>query len=501
MANIPTIPGTQMVQDQPIGVKMDPTAGLQLNAQIAQTVGTAATVIGQYEEKKQKATEFDIANKTYLGFTALRQQFDKEIDTTPHEQLVPKWEQMSNDWKAQQLDQYGGKLSPEARQEMSANWDKAIIGVRGDAQTIAERKYHAEVIGGVDAVYDKAAQSLDPAILAAAKLQGQKAVELGILTKGQIEDKDNKLDIRAEEEQIETARTGSIQDKLETIQKLKDKNQFTKIPALRRPAFINQLNGAIASQQTQNGEVYTDIVASGDPSSWPTKEQLHEDVLSKRISADRERAILGTIYAKTKAITAEEMRIKREQNSNAVAVVNNLISNHDWNNDPTPDATYQTISDASANLEERLRSPILKEAAIKRDQAKNKLKMGESKEDSPVEKEIMRKGEMDFKAGLFVAPIKDAKAWTNLLPSWLQPTIARLQPEYDTTWEKRHTTPEIETAYTRYAVWQDAMRKHIKEQKARSAKTGEPLSLSELNAYGYTLKQGDLEQAVSDQVF
>jgi len=501
MANIPTIPGTQMVQDQPIGVKMDPTAGLKLNAQVAETVGTAAAVIGQYEEKKQKATDFDIANKSYLSFTSLRQQFDKEIDTTPHEQLVSKWEQMSNDWKAQQLDQYGSKLSPEARQEMTANWDKSIIGARGDAQTIAERKYHTEVISGVDAVYDRAAQSLDPAVIAAAKNQGQKSIELGILTKGQIDDKDNKLDIRAEEEQIETARTGTISDMLKTIERLKNKEDFTKIPALRRPAFINQLNGAIASQQTQNGEVYTYIVANGDPSSWPTKEQLNEDVLSKKISADRERAILGTIYAKTKAIKAEEMRIQKEQNSNAVAVVNNLISNHDWSNDPNPDSTYQTISDASANLEERLRAPILKEAATKRDQAKNKLKSGESKEDSPVEKDIMKKGEQDFKAGLFLAPIKNAKEWTNLLPSWLQPTIEKLQPKYDTTWEKKSTTQEIEAAYSRYSVWQDAMRKHIKEQKAKAAKTGDSLSLSELNAYGYSLKQSDLEQAVSDKVF
>ena len=47
----------------------------------------------------------------------------------------------------------------------------------------------------------------------------------------------------------------------------------------------------------------------------------------------------------------------------------------------------------------------------------------------------MRKGEEDFKAGLFLPPIITN---TNLLPAWLKkPTIEKLQPRYDTTWEKQ----------------------------------------------------------------
>ena len=513
MASIPTIPGTDVspsvtpAESPSLAVQIDATPGLKARGAMADAVTTAATVIGDYEDKKQKLQEFDIANKSYLSFTKLKQEFDKQIDTTPHDQLENKWNQMSSDWRSQQEEQYKGKLTREAQMEIGNHWDTAITGVNGQVNVIATRKFHEEVLSTVDAVYNHAAQSLDPDTIAAAKAQGAQAVKNGSATKGYIEDRNSKLDTRAQEEEIEAARIGTIDDKLKTIERLKNKDDFKNIPALRRPAFINQLNGAIASQQTQNGEVYTDIVASGPPNTWPTEKQLHEDVSSKKISADRERAILGTIYAKTKAIKAEELKIKREQDANAVAVINNLISNHDWGNDPNPDSTYQTISDASANLEERLRAPILKEAATKRDQAKNKLKSGESKEDSPVEKEIMRKGEEDFKAGLFLPPIKPSefmegvKEYTKSLPHWLQPTIEKLQPKYDTTWEKKSTTEEIEAAYSRYAVWQDAMRKHIKEQKAKAAKTGDSLSLSELNNYSYSLKQDYLEKAVSNKVF
>lgn len=193
MANIPTIPGTQMVQDQPIGVKMDPTAGLKLNAQVAETVGTAAAVISQYEEKKQKAVEFDIANKSYLSFTALRQKFDEDTKTLAPDQIVSHWEQTANEWKASQAEQYNSKLSPEARQEFNANWDKAIIGTRGDAQVIADRKKQADFEGTLNDVVAKAADSGDPAQLKPTVAVIDTGVTNGFITKGKASELKYKL--------------------------------------------------------------------------------------------------------------------------------------------------------------------------------------------------------------------------------------------------------------------------------------------------------------------
>ena len=235
MASIPTIPGTDVspsvtpAESPSLAVQIDATPGLKARGAMADAVTTAATVIGDYEDKKQKLQEFDIANKSYLSFTKLKQEFDKQIDTTPYDQLENKWNQMSSDWRSQQEEQYKGKLTREAQMEIGNHWDTAITGVNGQVNVIATRKFHEEVLSGVDAVYNHAAQSLDPDTIAAAKAQGAQAVKNGSATKGYIEDRNLKLDTRAEEEQIETARIGSIDDKLKTIERLKNNNNSSSI--------------------------------------------------------------------------------------------------------------------------------------------------------------------------------------------------------------------------------------------------------------------------------
>jgi len=508
MANIPTIPGTQVepgitpAESPNLAVQIDPRAGLMAQGQLANTIQTGAKVIGDYEDNKQKAVEFDIANKSYLSFDSLKQEFDKQIPTTPHDELVPKWEEMANTWKAQQQEMYGSKLTKQAQQEIYTNWDKAIVGGRGQAQVIAERKQQADWKGTFDLTMDNISRRGTSDDLTAGDKVIETGVKLGFLTPDQGEDEKMKFRTKVDENVINSALDyGTIEDKLKTRNMIKDPNQLKYIPENRRSVYLNKIDGKIDAEQTRNGEVYTDLVASGDPEQWPTREQLHEDVYNYRISANREKAILGMMAAKTRVANADQLKIKREQDQNSVAVINNLISNHDWINDTNPDATYKTISDAAANLEPKLQKPILAEAAIKRDSAKRKLKGTEVKDDTEVENQIFKKGEEDYKGGLFRPPIRDAKAWTDKLPKWLQPTIDKLDQSYDTSWEKESTPQQIQEAYTRYAVWQDSMRKYIKQIKARSAKTGEPLSLADLNKHSYELKKTDLEQAVSDQVF
>ena len=284
MANIPTIPGTQMVQDQPIGVKMDPTAGLKLNAQVAETVGTAAAVIGQYEEKKQKAVEFDIANKSYLSFTALRQKFDQDAKTLPSDQIVSHWEQTANEWRASQAEQYNSKLSPEARQEFNANWDKAIIGSRGDAQAIADRKQHADFMGTMDNVITKAAYSGNENEIKGAEKVIDTGVKTGIIVQGKAEEFKYKLHVTADEAVVNNALNGSLQDKFVAKEMLKDSDKLKFIPVKQRPIYNRKLDLAIATDQRNNLNELKELRDSGDKVF--TEEEVLEKQNKKEIPPD-----------------------------------------------------------------------------------------------------------------------------------------------------------------------------------------------------------------------
>ena len=284
MANIPTIPGTQMVQDQPIGVKMDPTAGLKLNAQVAETVGTAAAVISQYEEKKQKAVEFDIANKSYLSFTALRQKFDQDAKTLPPDQIVSHWEQTANEWRASQAEQYNSKLSPEARQEFNANWDKAIIGTRGDAQVIADRKQHADFRGTMNNVITEAAYSGDENKINAAEKVIDTGVQTGIVVKGEGEELKYKLRVTADEAVINNALNGSLEDKFGAKEMLNDPNKLKYIPVKQRPVYNKKLDLSITTDQKNNLNALKELRDSGDKIF--TEEELLQKQNRKEIPPD-----------------------------------------------------------------------------------------------------------------------------------------------------------------------------------------------------------------------
>ena len=489
MANIPTIPGTQMVQDQPIGVKMDPTAGLKLNAQVAETVGTAAAVISQYEEKKQKAVEFDIANKSYLSFTALRQKFDQDAKTLSPDQIVSHWEQTANEWKASQAEQYNSKLSPEARQEFNANWDKAIIGSRGDAQVIADRKQHAEWEGTLNLSYDQAAQSLNPDVIKATKAHGQQAVALGIKNKDQIADMDYKLDVRVQESQVSAAMEGSIKDKMAMQEKLKDKDQLTLIPTLRRPAFIHQLKESIAGDQARNGELVTDSILNADPKDWPTREKLHEDFLNGNITATREKNALNLMSTLTKRTSEDTVRANRE----TASLANLQIYNHDWKNDSNPKQTYQEISDQISGLPASLQKTILREAGSKRDAA---LRHEEVKE-KPIERDLYARGKRNFALGLFRPPlqkeeVKDPAFYK--LDYFSEKVIKNIPATADAQWIK-HSSPEAQAAAAlRYADWQDKMREYFDGKKAKN----EPIDSREAEAYSQSILSPDLENQVAN---
>jgi hypothetical protein len=396
---------------------------------------------------------------------------------------------MSGDWRSQQEEQYKGKLTREAQMEISNHWDTAITGVNGQVNVIATRKFHEEVLSGLDAVYNQAAQSLDKDTVAAAKAQGNQAIKNGSATKGYIEDRNLKLDTRVQEEEIEAAKTGTINDKLKTIERLKNKEDFTKIPTLRRPAFIHQLKESIAGDQARNGELVTDSILNADPKDWPTVEKLHEDFLNGNITATREKNALNLMSTLTKRTSEDTARANRE----TASLANLQIYNHDWKNDSNPKQTYQEISDQISGLPASLQKSILREAGAKRDSA---LRHEEVKE-KPIERDLYARGKRNFALGLFRPPlqkeeVKDPAFYK--LDYFSEKVIKNIPATADAQWIK-HSSPDAQAAAAlRYADWQDKMREYFDGKKAKN----EPIDSREAEAYSQSILSPDLENQVAN---
>lgn len=290
MASIPTIPGTDVspsvtpAESPSLAVQIDATPGLKARGAMADAVTTAATVIGDYEDKKQKLQEFDIANKSYLSFTKLKQEFDKQIDTTPYDQLENKWNQMSSDWRSQQEEQYKGKLTREAQMEIGNHWDTAITGVNGQVNVIATRKQHADFMGTMNNVITEAAYSGDEKKIKNAEKVIDTGVKLGIVVQGEAEEYKYKLHVTADEAVVNNALNGSLQDKFVAKEMLKDSDKLKFIPVKQRPIYNRKLDLAIATDQRNNLNELKELRDSGDKVF--TEEELLEKQNKKEIPPD-----------------------------------------------------------------------------------------------------------------------------------------------------------------------------------------------------------------------
>ena len=318
MASIPTIPGTDVspsvtpAESPSLAVQIDATPGLKARGAMADAVTTAATVIGDYEDKKQKLQEFDIANKSYLSFTKLKQEFDKQIDTTPYDQLENKWNQMSSDWRSQQEEQYKGKLTREAQMEIGNHWDTAITGVNGQVNVIATRKQHADFMGTMNNVITEAAYSGDEKKIKNAEKVIDTGVKLGIVVQGEAEEYKYKLHVTADEAVVNNALNGSLQDKFVAKEMLKDSDKLKFIPVKQRPIYNRKLDLAIATDQRNNLNELKELRDSGDKVF--TEEELLEKQNKKEIPPDSVKTFMrvqnGKVDTQAEAATVKFLRDK-----------------------------------------------------------------------------------------------------------------------------------------------------------------------------------------------
>jgi len=273
MANIPTIPGTEAVQNVPIGQKLDPRMGLELQGQVAKTFDTAVGAIADYEENKQKAEENYVQNASTLSFHKMAQDFRDQINKgMPDDQIVPNWENQVQEWKSQQLSLYGDKLTPQSRAFMENAWNQGAISTRGEFQLVAEHKAIQRRRGALHALGREFENSGD-------EQQGEmygaaldRSAEFGDISE---EERDVKKAMIPQRVQTAQALHGINSDQLTTLDTLK-KLQGDGFPQIKdeneRRRLISFAQTKIRSNQGNYVETLSDKMSNSPTQTLPQKE-------------------------------------------------------------------------------------------------------------------------------------------------------------------------------------------------------------------------------------
>ena len=283
MANIPTIPGTAEVQDVAIGQKIDPRAGLGLQAQVAKTFQEATNVIADYEDKKQVAEESYVANTTAASFQKFTQDFRQRTINMSDEQIVPQWEQESQAWLQTQKDQYGQKLTRQTQAQLYNAWDKGLISARGEFQTVADSKARMRYVGAVDALGSAFVQNANPATAAIYKDAIQKAVAAGYYDKDRGKEKIAEIPQKID---VQKVLTGINSNAYETYQGLKS-GEFKDITNenIRRQLMNDAFKTFNDDQRVNGNDIYEQISLNKDPNKWPSDKDIDLGVKTGKLAA------------------------------------------------------------------------------------------------------------------------------------------------------------------------------------------------------------------------
>lgn len=186
---IPTIPGTAQVQDIQAGVKRNPQARIQALGQLKNTIGAGVGAIqdtvgavAEYEQKKQKAEEIYAYNMTSLGLQKLHTDFLHNVRAQPDTEIVPNWTNAATQWKQNQIEQYGPRLSPKAKLGLSINLDQGIGEATAKFQVLADQLGSSRRESAAVANWNEFLKSGDPAMSKKAKAALDLAVKAGDMT-------------------------------------------------------------------------------------------------------------------------------------------------------------------------------------------------------------------------------------------------------------------------------------------------------------------------------
>ena len=223
---IPTIPGTAQVPDTQIGSKVNVGPRLRELGQVRQTAGAANASIQDavgavydYEQKKQKAEEGYATNMMSLGLQKLHTDYLHKASTMPDDQIVKGWTDTSSQFLQTQLDEYGSKLTPRAKQALSIYMQRGIGEATAKFQAMADVKASQRRNSAAKANSREFLKSGDEAMLPKAKAALDIAVNNQDMTP---EERDFEVSQFGSTLQANQIRNGMTANPVETLKKMDD---------------------------------------------------------------------------------------------------------------------------------------------------------------------------------------------------------------------------------------------------------------------------------------
>ena len=286
MANIPTIPGTSEVQDQSIGVKVDPTLGLQLQGQVAKSFGSAINTIIDYEDRKQKAEEVYVQNTATLSFHKMAADFREKINSNQFaddRDIVPEWENNVKDWEAQNAPLFE-RLTPQAKVHMKGAFDLGVVDTTAEFKHAADQQQLKRTVKSHIATGKLLKESGDQNQLEAYKKQTEQMQADGMLSQEQADYELSTADRDFETANVFRTITGASQAARIKLRDDLANDKFKHLdPKVTQRAIVENNNAITVSQRNKLNALSTE--ADKNPLGVPDMTKAKDALDNEEITA------------------------------------------------------------------------------------------------------------------------------------------------------------------------------------------------------------------------
>jgi len=414
---IPTIPGTARVQDQTIGVQRNPQPRIQALGAFKQAVGAAASSISSmagdvmdYEEKKRKAEEAYAFNSSSLSFQKLHSEYLHGVKKMPDEQIVPNWSETTATWKQQQLDTYGGKLSPRAKKVFEMNLNNAIGESTAKFQVVADKLGSQRREGAAVANWGEFLKTGDPAMAGKAMASLKMAQAAGDITPDKVAFYQSQVKPVLQKNQI---LNGIDSDPYATLKSI-DAGKFKDVPETELATLRNTAEKQVNFvQRTKASDLVNDFQMTQQPKS---DKDLNDLKKSGQVTGEFVKSYKDMVARKDHAEASDKQ-----------ALMLNKLRDLDLSDSDNPEKDVREVTDEAASLPPQMQKEIHTVA----DQKLKAAKKGQVSTEQPI-----HKTQLDLMKSNF----EEIEKATKLLPQ-----------DYRAKFGHKAKAPNIEDENLRYA--------------------------------------------------
>jgi len=437
MAQIPTVPGTEMVNTPSSGVKRSfdaLNAPNRANMQLADTIGDVGSQVGNFAMKLQAAKNFGIAADADREMRQASADFrESRRGRTDEENWPTEWQETADATRQKIYDAHA--MGPDLKRQMEVsfkNWDVAnAIEVKTLATKQAINRAAERISTAADdAAKDGDEQTINHLFDGAAKTGVYYPEEAEKMKKGYL----NKIDQYAAQNYIDSFPAGATE-----FLEAKDDNgkpvNLTRLDPNQRARMITEARQKMHAYQADNLDDMRSRLDSGEDLSDDFI-KLRED--KKEISARGAAGLRAYIKGKAMAESKDDFEQLRAE-----------VLTYDATTVKDPQAWASDIKADAVALPTLYQNRITRLVNSKLEAAKKQ----DARQERPVETEAYARLKRDFEEGFDLPGTEEMKAAHWWKPWAKEPTGKILEPDVKSRkeWEQNSTEEERKAAHLHYA--------------------------------------------------